>query len=83
MKDYKAEYVEKFLNCKVFKAKDILNNTELSQSLVYYLLSNPKKIYKTKAKNVNDLYLYFKSFNLDENKLNNVKRVTRVTYVNE
>lgn len=80
MIDYKHEYVKKFLEAKNILVSDIVNATHAKQSTIYYLKHNINKVDSANNKLIDDLYLYFKSLNLDENKLDKVTRVTTVTY---
>lgn len=79
--NYRTEYVRKFLICEAIKPIDIANNTKVKQSTCYYLKEVPNRIYKASTLIVDELYLYFRSLNLDENNLSKVKRVTKVTFV--
>lgn len=80
LQDYKYEYCIKFLKAKAIQAKDICNETNIPLSTVYYLQRNPQKVYKSSKLIVDNLYLFFKSLSLDENKLDSLKRVEHVTY---
>lgn len=77
------DYVIKYLESKLFKVRDITDNTSIPKSTVNYYLKNPDNVRKSNKYNIRQLYNYFKSLNLDDNNLNNYKRVTKVEFVKE
>lgn len=75
--------VIKYLESKLFRVRDITDNTSIPKSTVNYYLNNPDKVRKANDYNISQLYNYFKSLNLDDNNLNEYKRVTKVQFVKE
>lgn len=75
--------VIKYLESKLFTVRVITDNTSIPKSTVNYYLKNPDRVRKANEYNINQLYNYFKSLNLDDNNLNNYKRVTTVKFVKE
>lgn len=75
--------VIKYLESKLFRVRDITDNTSIPKSTVNYYLKNPDRVRKANDYNISQLYNYFKSLNLDDNNLNNYKRVTIVEFVKE
>lgn len=81
VKNYRAEYDYKFLGCRSILATDISNNTNIPQSTVYYFKVKPKRILKARSGYIDEMFQYFKSLGLDENKLDCVTRETRVVFL--
>lgn len=81
MKNYRAGYDYKFLACKSILATDISNNTSIPQSTAYYFKVKPKRILKARIEYIDEMFQYFKSLGLDENKLDYVTRETRVVFL--
>ena len=81
MKNYRAEYDYKFLNCRSILATDISNNTSIPQSTVYYFKVKPERILKARSGYIDEMFLYFKSLGLDENRLDHVTRETCVVFL--
>ena len=81
MKNYRAEYDYKFLACRSILATDISNNTSVPQSTAYYFKVKPKRILKARTGYIDEMFQYFKSLGLDENKLEHVTRETRVVFL--
>lgn len=77
------DYVIKYLESKLFRVRDITDNTSIPKSTANYYLKNPDKLRKANDYNISQLYNYFKSLNLDVYKLNQYKRVTTVEFVKE
>lgn len=77
------DYVIKYLESKLFWVRDITDNTSIPKSTANYYLKNPDKLRKANDYNISQLYNYFKSLNLDDNNLNEYKRVTKVQFVKE
>lgn len=75
--------VIKYLESKLFTVRVITDNTSISKSTANYYLKNPDRVRKANKYNIIQLYNYFKSLNLDDNNLNNYKRVTIVKFVKE
>lgn len=81
MKNYRAEYDYKFLTCGPILATDISNNTSIPQSTAYYFKVKPKRILRARSAYIDEMFQYFKSLGLDENKLDCVTRETRVVFL--
>lgn len=81
VKNYRAEYDYKFLVCESILAIDISNNTSIPQSTAYYFKVKPERIFKARSGYVDEMFQYFKSLGLDENKLDRVTRETRVVFL--
>lgn len=81
VKNYRAEYDYKFLNCSSILATDVSNNTSIPQSTAYYFKVKPERILKARSGYIDDMFQYFKSLGLDENKLDRVTRETQVVFL--
>lgn len=81
--DYKVDYVIKFLKCKTIRNKDIAQGSGIALQTIYYLKYDLSRVKRLSAINLNNLFMYFKSLNLDENNLTKVKRTINVVYTQE
>lgn len=81
VKNYRAEYDYKFLACRSILATDVSNNTDIPQSTVYYFKVKPERILKARSGYIDEMFQYFKSLGLDENKLDHVTRETHVVFL--
>lgn len=81
MKNYRAEYDYKFLTCESILATDVSNNTSIPQSTAYYFKVKPERILKARSSYIDEMFQYFKSLGLDENRLDYVTRETRVVFL--
>nr|DAK30867.1 MAG TPA: hypothetical protein [Caudoviricetes sp.] len=81
VKNYRAEYDYKFLACGSILATDVSNNTSIPQSTAYYFKVKPERILKARSGYIDEMFQYFKSLGLDENKLDRVTRETRVVFL--
>lgn len=81
VKNYRAEYDYKFLSCGSILATDVSNNTSIPQSTAYYFKVKPERILKARSGYIDEMFQYFKSLGLDENKLDCVTRETRVVFL--
>lgn len=78
--DYKTEYVYACISSGKFKLGDIARGSGVKYNTIHYIASKPKRVLSTSSKFVNQMYLYFKSFDIPIDKLKDVKRREKVEY---
>lgn len=78
--DYKTRYVFACLACKKFKLGDIARGSGVKYNTVHYINAKPQRVLTSSSKIISKLYLYFKSFDIPEDKLKDVKRLEKVVY---
>lgn len=78
--DYKTEYVYACLASGKFKLGDIASGSGVKYNTIHYIAAKPRRVLSTSTKFVNQMYLYFKSFDIPVDKLKDVKRREKVEY---
>ena len=78
--DYKTEYVYACIASGKFKLGDIARGSGIKYNTLYYIATKPRRVLTTSSKFINQMYLYFKSFDIPIDKLKDVKRREKVEY---
>ena len=78
--DYKTEYVYACISSGKFKLGDIARGSGVKYNTLHYIAANPRRVLTTSSKFINQMYLYFKSFDIPIDKLKDVKRREKVEY---
>lgn len=78
--DYKTEYVYACIASGKFKLGDIARGSGIKYNTLHYIAAKPRRVLTTSSKFINQMYLYFKSFDIPIDKLKDVKRRERVEY---
>lgn len=76
----KISYDYKYINSGLFKPIEIYKYINIPLNTIRYYFKDPNKIRRARENYINEFYNYFKSLNLDENKLDKYEKIYIIEY---